>query len=211
MNTFHSSIDNDNYNTLRFGDYLVSLVINRAGDFLGRVDYYNPFRVSIIGVPIYSEMPISSVVSARASENIAKLDKHIADTSRYVVNNWRNTGYNNENYSAWNYQKAGEHNRYGFYDSTGQWHAFFRYRAVYRSNLYNGFDDIESEDNKGGSDDRFDIARRRREKKKLRESLGVSKKQAHRFETCDTTKCYDCDSTQKCTQYVYELQEIERT
>ena len=79
MGTFHSGTDEDNYATLSNGDFLVSLVINKAHKFLGRVDYFKPLRVTLNNLSVHMQMEVSTAPSTIAEENIKALDKHIAE------------------------------------------------------------------------------------------------------------------------------------
>lgn len=61
MNVFHSATDEDNYATLDNGEYLVSLVTNKNGHILGRVDFFLPFHTALINVPVYVDIGSSDV------------------------------------------------------------------------------------------------------------------------------------------------------
>lgn len=43
MDVFHSGTDKDNYDVLKTGEYLVSLVLNKAGAIKASIHYYKPF------------------------------------------------------------------------------------------------------------------------------------------------------------------------
>jgi hypothetical protein len=79
MGVFHSGTDEDNYDTLYNKEYLISLVINHAGDFLGRVDYYKPIYITMSGIPIYVYNKVDNSIYDKINNNIAELDKYIAD------------------------------------------------------------------------------------------------------------------------------------
>lgn len=70
MGVFHSGTDNENYDELRTGPWLVSLVINAKGELLGRVDYYDPFELHASNIPVYITMP--ALVHAPAWKEHAK-------------------------------------------------------------------------------------------------------------------------------------------
>jgi len=56
MQAFFSSIDTgniDNYNS----DWMVSLVVNKRGDYQVRLDIFKPFRISNIPVKILVDIP----------------------------------------------------------------------------------------------------------------------------------------------------------
>jgi hypothetical protein len=78
MGVFHSGTDEDNYATLQNGEYLVSLVINRSGSFLGRVDYQSPVSFSVSGVPIYLVVKVDDI-SEKVKINLDKLDKYMEE------------------------------------------------------------------------------------------------------------------------------------
>lgn len=52
MKTFWSSTDEDGIDGLGNSQFLVSLVLNRAGSMLGRVDLFTPHRVILLDVPV---------------------------------------------------------------------------------------------------------------------------------------------------------------
>jgi hypothetical protein len=77
MNVFHSGTDKENYNLQHNGSWLVSLVMNKDGDFLGRIDIYDKARISISNVPIYVIFPSPIELPAKVKDNIDKLDAYI--------------------------------------------------------------------------------------------------------------------------------------
>lgn len=81
MDVFHSATDEDNYNKLHTGEFLVSLVINKKGDMYGRIDYYEPFRMSFIGVPVVVDMELPEVESS-VKDNLKHVKK--SETKPYV-------------------------------------------------------------------------------------------------------------------------------
>ena len=52
MDTFWSATDENGINGLANSQFLVSLVLNRAGNILGRVDLFTPVRVTLDKVPV---------------------------------------------------------------------------------------------------------------------------------------------------------------
>lgn len=52
MSVFHSGTDEDNYKVLKTGDWLVSLVLNKAGEVKASVHYYRPFAIEALNVPV---------------------------------------------------------------------------------------------------------------------------------------------------------------
>lgn len=79
MDTFHSGTDEDNYATLSNGEFLVSLVINKAHKFLGRIDYFKPVRVTLTGVAVYMRIDNEYKPSEGALKSIKVLDKYTKD------------------------------------------------------------------------------------------------------------------------------------
>lgn len=88
MDTFHSGTDEDNYKTLSNGEFLVSLVLNKAHKFLGRIDYFNPVRVTLSGVAVYMQLESENKPSKEALENIKKLDKYVDEHKSLIVTTW---------------------------------------------------------------------------------------------------------------------------
>lgn len=106
MGVFHSGTDEDNYNTLANGDFLVSLVGNHDLDFLGRIDIYGGARITVTNVPVYIDMPeLGEVARAKALENILILDKYIEEHK--VV-----TGYSSYDKYKGGYWSEGKFHRY---------------------------------------------------------------------------------------------------
>jgi len=93
MDTFHSTTDEDNYDTLFNGDYLVSLVINKAGHFLGRIDLQNPAIISISDVQIYVYATADDKVMDKVNMNLAKLDEYIKKEKETSIVSYK--GYGN--------------------------------------------------------------------------------------------------------------------
>jgi hypothetical protein len=90
MNTFHSGTDEENYRDLDNGEFLVSLVLNKHGSILGRVDFYKPIHISIVDVPVYIAIKNPDGINVKIDKNIKALDKFIESdkkVSRY--DNWR--------------------------------------------------------------------------------------------------------------------------
>ena len=77
MDTFHSGTDEDNYATLSNGEFLVSLVINKAHKFLGRVDYFKPVRVTLNNLGVHLDLELETKASDVANQSIAKLDTYV--------------------------------------------------------------------------------------------------------------------------------------
>lgn len=76
MSVFHSSTDEENYEDLRTGPYLVSIVANKKKELLGRVDYYEPVRLSIVEVPVYVRILTDVRIPARVKENMARVAEY---------------------------------------------------------------------------------------------------------------------------------------
>ena len=96
MDTFHSGTDEDNYATLSNGDFLVSLVMNKAHKILGRVDYFKPVRVTLSELGVHLALEVEEKASPQAENSIKELDKYVAGraTSLGFVDtnnaNWQN-------------------------------------------------------------------------------------------------------------------------
>lgn len=112
MGVFHSGTDEGNYQTLLGSDYLVSLVLNKAGDVLGRIDYSEPFKCSISNIPVVLEVPVESKeVEKLAKKNFDKVKKYeskvekskVKDVS--VIGEWR--GHCDGNGYGYDYNYAG--------------------------------------------------------------------------------------------------------
>jgi hypothetical protein len=88
METFHSGTDEDNYATLSHGEFLVSLVINKAHNILGRIDYFTPIRVTMTGVSVYLDIEESNKPSHGISESIKKLDEYVNAKPKTVITTW---------------------------------------------------------------------------------------------------------------------------
>ena len=72
MSVFHSGTDEDNYKVLKTGEYLVSLVLNKAGEIKASVHYYKPFTLSAENIPV-TVMLDDIEVSPQWAEDIKKV------------------------------------------------------------------------------------------------------------------------------------------
>lgn len=81
MGVFHSGTDEDNYADLLQSDYLISLVLNRSREILGRIDLAVPFKITASGVPVYIKVPLeqSDDSKQRVSSNLKALDEYIKE------------------------------------------------------------------------------------------------------------------------------------
>ncbi len=101
MGTFHSGTDEENYQGLDNKEYLVSLVVNKRREILGRVDIYSPVYVSFINVPVFMGVSVETVVNEKIKVNIEGLDKYMKEEKTKLVTNagfgnaWREDGYSN--------------------------------------------------------------------------------------------------------------------
>lgn len=77
MSVFHSGTDEENYMTLNNKDFLVSLVVNRSYEVLGRVDLYSPLHICLKDLPVYLLVNTDNKVSNDAKSSMTKLDKYI--------------------------------------------------------------------------------------------------------------------------------------
>lgn len=77
MSVFHSSTDEENYDELNNGEYLISMVLNRKGDMFTSVHFYEGLGIDIEGVELYTFMPdADEKVADKIKKNIEKLDEH---------------------------------------------------------------------------------------------------------------------------------------
>ncbi len=102
MGTFHSMTDEENYQGLDNKEYLVSLVINKRREVLGRVDIYSPVCVSFINVPVFMGVNVETAVNDKIKVNIEALDKYVKEEETKLVSNsgfgydgWEEKSYNN--------------------------------------------------------------------------------------------------------------------
>lgn len=72
MAVFHSGTDEENYEDFKTGDWLVSIVANKKRDLLARVDFYKPFRVKFIDIPVYVEQPAFESVQHKVKKNVKR-------------------------------------------------------------------------------------------------------------------------------------------
>lgn len=75
MSVFHSNTDEDNYDEIKCGEFLVSIVANKAGDLLGSIHYYKPMRFDVDSIPVYIETG-DAFDKSRADANIAKVKEY---------------------------------------------------------------------------------------------------------------------------------------
>lgn len=97
MGVFHSGTDEDNYKTLLKGNWRVSLVINHAKEILARVDFADPFQISISSIPVLITFEDNLNTKLRIDENIAKLDKYVKDNEKKPVVYSKSYGYTGAN------------------------------------------------------------------------------------------------------------------
>lgn len=98
MDTFHSCTDEENYSDLLHGDYILSLVLNRNGKILGRLDIKEPIRLKISGVPVYAVVPMGMAqpTQTRIDANLKALDDYTEEQAKKK----QYTGFNN-NWYRW--------------------------------------------------------------------------------------------------------------
>lgn len=73
MEVFHSVTDNENYDELVTGEFLVSLVVNKSAKMLARVDYFKPFRVKLIDIPVYVKQPTEQGLALKIKANAMRV------------------------------------------------------------------------------------------------------------------------------------------
>ena len=84
LDVFWSSTDEDCIAGLANDNYFVSLVVNKAGDSLSRLDLFRPVRVTIDNVPIGirgHDLGLLEVCKAEVEENVTEINlrAHISD------------------------------------------------------------------------------------------------------------------------------------
>lgn len=89
METFHSSTDEALYSTAKTGDFLVSIVANKARSLLGRVDYYRPPKTIYNELPVFIKMESES--NPMIEENIKKVNEY--EASKPITTHQYNYGY----------------------------------------------------------------------------------------------------------------------
>jgi hypothetical protein len=97
MAVFHSSTDEENYEDMKTGDFLVSFVLNTERHLFARIDYYKPFNITINAVPVYIDIPEPVLDTERIKDNIErvkKFDVYVPSTPTVVK------GYKGKNYSS---------------------------------------------------------------------------------------------------------------
>ena len=91
MDVFHSGTDEENYSDLLNPAFLISIVANRDGDILGRIDIKVPFKLTISGVEVYVTDEVDEVLQDKIDSNLVALDKHIKDNPRSVITYHKNS------------------------------------------------------------------------------------------------------------------------
>jgi len=72
---FHSGTDDENYDDLQTGDYLVSLVVNNAGDMLGSVHIYKPLRIDVCNIEVEtpSQWEVDDLLEEKLDTNVKRV------------------------------------------------------------------------------------------------------------------------------------------
>lgn len=79
MNVFWSKTDDDNIETFANG-WMLSIVGNKAGNYLCRVDLYEPLRLTLDKLPLQIILPYDPEIDQKAADEVAEKVKHI----RYI-------------------------------------------------------------------------------------------------------------------------------
>lgn len=123
MSVFHSSTDEDNYKVLKTGEYLVSLVLNKAGEIKASVHYYKPFTLTAENIPV-TVMLDEVEVKAEWAEDIKKVQEYDKPAAR-PLDKWQDTGY-----------KGTDHRQYG-----GGWKDWEKERDAHRERSLEALND----------------------------------------------------------------------
>jgi len=83
MKTFWSSTDTDCVEGLSNGSYFISIVTNKKGDVLCRVDLYSPFRIALDEVTVETAIPNFGLLEECKVEFAAKVKESSFDLSSY--------------------------------------------------------------------------------------------------------------------------------
>lgn len=193
MSTFHSMTDTDNYATLKNDAFLVSLVMNRRGHVLGRVDYYKPVHISISGVPVYVFTKQGKDVTAKIKINVGKLDKWVEKKKKIKTTHYCRTGHWDNIKQTWVYDDE---------DDT----------TLFNNNNFGGIRNFSNPkrlnlpDNSQCNSQFGTLQAEREQKRGIRNRLGISKKRTKKFENCGRGVCEGCIDYGSCMRYMRELE-----
>jgi len=78
FSVFHSGTDDENYDDLQSGDFLVSLVVNNKGDMLGSVHLYKPLRIDVCNIEVEapSKWELDEVTDTKVTGNVARVKEN---------------------------------------------------------------------------------------------------------------------------------------
>lgn len=198
MGVFHSGEDDDNYDTLGYGDYLVSIVANKKGELFGAVDFRKPFEFRLSGLPVGIDVISEKLQLNILEDNVKKVKAYEESQKKpidQVINGFRqginsHSGYVQDSYDVddyWNDGVIGGAGRDEVVSSVGD-----EDDATSWSDLLNTLSPAEKQEFM-------------RHRGVLRRSMGISKKEAKRFENCESTQCGVCADRSICTRYLESL------
>lgn len=111
IKVFHSGTDEENYEDLNNGDFLISLVLNKDKDILASVHLYNGIVLDIdnVSVYVYADMN-NKELDKKIKENIEKLDENLKKSTAISLcgNGYKDNYYGNDYEDIYN-------------PKTGQW------------------------------------------------------------------------------------------
>jgi hypothetical protein len=105
MSVFHSGTDEDNYKVLKTGEWLVSLVLNKAGEIKASVHYYKPFAFEAVNIPVVV-MLADMVHKPEWDENIKKVTEFNTKTAPLSAF-WPKTAGQDEYYEGYQSRYSG--------------------------------------------------------------------------------------------------------
>ena len=193
MGVFHSGTDKDNYKDLNNGEFGVSLVLNRKGDVLGRIDLYSPYPLSISDVPIYVTSEVSDEASERIRVNIEAFDLYSKEHPyRYGKSEHEyDTEYGMSGFDKFDTKRKEIQKQIGF---------------SYKGDGGNG---------KKHKKDKIVDARMEsyyQHEYEVRDLLcteySITQDKAREFEQCDKGACHLCVDMTVCTQYMQSREEL---
>jgi hypothetical protein len=117
MATFWSNTDEDGINGLANSQFLVSLVLNRDGNILGRVDLFSPLRVTLDKVNVCIDF--DSTCDELAEEIKNKVTEKVFTPAKTTYNSYQKPGSTPKRYgySGYGGYSGSGYGAYGAYDS----------------------------------------------------------------------------------------------
>ena len=73
LQTFWSTTDDNNIERLRTGDFLLSIVVNKAWDICARLDWFAPVEVTLDDLPVHILLPETDGLHEQCRDDVEKL------------------------------------------------------------------------------------------------------------------------------------------